>query len=266
MGELASVRVEANAGQPPSFRERGYLYGQIASLGADHSYSARVGRFDGALPLLSNHTVSTIHPYLAPVGLDALGLSVSGRSRGWSGSVGWIDSRQNLLPNDETPLALRRMNDAYLWVGRGGRSAVVQASMLFDRQNSTLPSLTWMQHLKAETGAEFSLWSLTLIPSYVFDRYDDRPAAGIHDHHHYFMFQALAPLDARRRWLVSARIEHDYHTRTVLTPEGDRQLEVANLSCELLPGTSLAIEGSDQTDNFGAPDVRSIDARIRLVY
>jgi len=265
-GELASVRAEANAGQPPSLRRRGLLYGQLGSVGADRSFSARVGRFDGALPLMSDRTISTIHPYLTPVDLDALGVSASGRVRGWALGAGWIDSRQNLHPNDDAPLALRRMNDAYLWLSRGSRLAVVQASMLFDRQDSTLPSLTWMQHLKAEAGAEFTVIGVTLVPGYVFDRFDDRPAAGIHDRHQYFMLQALAPLDARRRWLLAARVEHDYHTRTVLTPEGDRQLGVANLSCEILPGTSVAIEGSAQSDNFGAPGARSVDARIRMVY
>lgn len=266
LGELGSVRIEANAGQPPSIRERGLFYGQLAATGAGRSFSARAGRFDGALPILTDHLIATIHPYLAPVGLDALGLGVSGRVRGWSAGGGWIDSRQNLRPDEDAPLALRRMDDAYLWAGRGSRAGVVQASMLFDRQDSTLPSLTWMQHLKAEAGAEFAIRRVTFVPGYVFDRFDDRPAAGIHDRHQYYLLQALAPLGARGRWLMAARVEHDYHTRTVLTPEGDRQLEVANLSYELFSGTSVTLEGSDQTDNFGAPGVRSVDARIRLIY
>ena len=265
-GDLASVRIQANAGQPPSLRERDVCYAQLGALGAGRSFNARVGRFDAALPLLSNRQSATIHPYLAPVDLDALGLGLQARSGRWSGGLGWIDSRQDLHADGDAPLALRRMNDSYLWASRGGNRGVVQASFLFDRQNSTLPSLTWMQHLKLMSGAAFSLSRLTVMPGYVFDRYDDRPSAGVHEHHQYFLLEALAPFGGHPRWLLTGRYEHDYRTRTVLTPEADRQLAVANLNCEVFSGTSVALEGSDARDNVGGPDRRSVNARIRLVY
>jgi hypothetical protein len=138
--------------------------------------------------------------------------------------------------------------------------------MLFDHQDSTLPSLRWMQHLKAEAGVSLAMGRLTLIPGYVLERLDDRPAAGMHERHQYALLEVLRPLGQRQRWVVSARYEHEYRTPNAITREADRQLALADLAYDFLSGARLGLECSLARDNLGDPSVRSLDAFVRMTY
>jgi len=68
--------------------------------------------------------------------------------------------------------------------------------MLFDRQDSDLPRSPLVQHLRAQVAGTLSLSRLTIIPSYVFDRFDDRPLRGF-TRAPVLPPETLMPLDAR---------------------------------------------------------------------
>jgi hypothetical protein len=138
--------------------------------------------------------------------------------------------------------------------------------MLFDRQSSNLPYHTWLQHLQATAGGSITTGRTVAVAGYVFDRFDDRPAAGIHDRHQYYLLDVLRPLDRRQRWWVTARYEHEYRTQTVLTPEEDHQLGVLNLTRQVNANAKLAVEVAHAGDNVSGPRVNTLDAYVDLAF
>jgi hypothetical protein len=263
---LLAFRFEAGVGEPDGRVESDLAYVRVDRPARRGDLDVVAGAFEADLPFLSNRHRTTLSTYLAPVSLDAKGFELEGRASAWAGGAGLISSQRALRDDADVPRALRRLEDTHLWVTYALPGATLGARMLADRQDSSLPSLTWMQHLQAEAGASFGSRRLTFVPAYVFDRFDDRPAAGIHLRHQYYLVEALAPLDAGRRWLLTTRYEHAYTTRTVLTPEADRQLGVANVAFEIVPAASVAIECTEAHDNVGGPDVRAADLFVRMSF
>ena len=140
------------------------------------------------------------------------------------------------------------------------------ARMLFDRQPSNLIIHSWLQHLQAAVSGSFAAKRFLLIPGYVFDRFDDRPGPGIHDRHQYYLLEALGLLDREHRWALTARYEHEYRTKTVGSPEEDHQLGVLNLSRQLTPNATLALEVAHAGDNVSGPRVNELDAYVRFAF
>ena len=224
----------------------------------------KLGAYRAELPFLSNELRTTLHEYLAPVTVNARGVELNGAASRWSYGAGVVESERDFPGRGPVAETLDRLQDGEYWVMRSAGQDALGARMLFDRQNSTLPSLTWMQHIQAEVGGLIVAGRLTLLPGYVFDRFDDRPAAGIHEHHHYALLEALAPLDSRRRWTLTARYEHDYRVQTVLTREWDRQLGLLNLSFAPIPNASIAAEWAGTADNFEHREVSMLELGIHI--
>src|SRR5205814_10542057 len=100
-----------------------------------------------------------------------------------------------------------RMEDTYLRLGHDLGGQPVAAQMLFDRQDSDLATLTWLQHLRGQIGARLGPPRFTVTPSYVFDRFDDRPLPGVHERHQYYLLETQVLLDSRARWTATGRYE-----------------------------------------------------------
>ena len=116
------------------------------------------------------------------------------------------------------------------------------------------------QHLRAQLAATIGPPRFTLTPSYVFDRFDDRPSAGIHEHHQYYMLEMLAPLDPNGRWAMTGRYEHDYRTPNRHDPEDHRQLAVLDLAWQAMRSTKIAVEGSYADDRLVRRHHEKLDA------
>jgi hypothetical protein len=224
--------------------------------------NAAVGIFDATLPILAEPNRPTRVRYLAPVKLDGRGLALDGRRAAWGFGAGVIDSPRHLPALRER--ALHRLEDTYFRVTRDFGSQSVSAQWRFDRQDSNLQTLSWLQHLQGDVAARFGNDRLTVIPSYTFSRLDDRPGPGIHERHQFGMIETLFALDRGGRWLVSARAEHEYRTRDALISERDANAEVFNLSCRVEARARLSIEGSRLADNTGSPGSRRLDAFVQI--
>jgi hypothetical protein len=222
------------------------------------------GVFDAEWPFLSDARRTTFHHYLAPVSIAARGIELDGVRATWSGGAGLIDSGREPA-NDKPGLqTFNRLEDTYLWTLAGCGPRAVAARVWFDRQDSNLPVHTWLQHVQAMAGASVVTGRFTIVPAYVQDRYDDRPTPGIHDKHHFMMLETLARLGSSDRWAATARYEHEYHTRTPVTREEDRQEEVINLTYYASAYSQIAVEWSRDANNVGDPQVDSFDARVTV--
>lgn len=238
---------------------------QVADLVSRQRLNLRLGSYDAELPFLSAARNPTFHPDLAPLGLWARGLELNGLMGEWHLAGGLIHSSRGTNGPDPDPGPIRSLEDTYWMFDRTRGAGSFGARMLFDRQNSSLPSLTWMQHLQLLAGGAITKPHWAIAPGYVFDRFDDRPAAGIHDRHQYYLLEAtLAP--GAGLWALNARAEHEYRTRTVWTPEEDHQLVVLSLARVLDPLARIAIEGSVAGDNIGGPRAATLGAFVSLQY
>ena len=246
---------------------RGYVaFLRIGDAATRGRASLRVGAFVSDAPFLSDARRTTLRPYLAPVTLDARGFEVNGRANAWSWATGLIESHRHGTGTEAEDRIFKHLQDTYLTMVYNHSSDWLAARMLFDRQDSSLPTLTWMQHLQATAAGSLPIGRLVVQPLYLFDRFDDRPAAGIHDRHQYFGLEALAPIGNARRWWLTTRYEHEYRTRTELSPEADHQVALVNLSCELTRYAGLALEWAHWGDNIGGPREDALDACVRLGY
>ena len=138
--------------------------------------------------------------------------------------------------------------------------------MLFDRQESNLPWLAWLQHLQAQASALLVVGRFELVPAYSFDRFDDRPAGGLHQRRQTALLEARAPLDHAQRWKLTAFAEHDYTTKTPYSREADHHQEAVELGFGVRQNTELAVEWVHAVDNVAGPQVERLNTYLRLGY
>ena len=142
------------------------------------------------------------------------------------------------------------LEDTYFLLGRRFGAQSVGAQMLFDRQDSHLATLSWLQHMRCQLAAQVAMSRVTLVPAYVFDRFDDRPMPGVHERHQYYLLEGIVPLGLARRWVVTARYEHDYRTRNTYDPEDHRQQEVLQLAWQAVANGRLGLECARNDDRL----------------
>jgi len=126
----------------------------------------------------------------------------------------------------------------------------------FDRQNSDLPRLSWLQHLQGEAAARLEEGRLSVTPAYVFSRFDDRPGPGIHERYQFARIEAVLALDRGRHWLATGRAEHEHRTPNILSPGIDGDLGMMSLSWIPEPRLRVALEESSGDDITGSPRSR----------
>lgn len=229
---------------------RGDEFVQYGDAGGAGSLALKAGRFDAALPYLSNDARLGAAGYLTPVAFAARGFELDGSRASWSAAAGLSLSDRRLAGGVSPRTIQPPLEDTYFQLGRRFGAQAIGAQMLFDRQDSHLATLSWLQHLRCEVAAQLSCPRVTLVPAYVFDRFDDRPAPGVHERHQYVLLESIVPLGLARRWVMTARYEHEYRTRNTYDPEDHRQQGVLQLAWQAVPNARLGLECARSDDRL----------------
>ena len=161
---------------------------------------------------------------------------------------------------------LGRPEDTYFWLTRDLGRQEIGARLLFDRQDSNLAYLAWLQHLQAQASALLACGRVRLVPAYAFDRFDDRPGGGIHQRRQTALLEASVPVDAAERWKLTAFAVHDYTTRTALSREADHHEEALELGFEVRQNAEVAFEWRHAADNVAGPRVDELHTWLRFGY
>jgi hypothetical protein len=239
---------------------RGDDFVQLSVARPGSSLALRAGRFAAELPSLSADRRLTLARYLTPVAYGARGLELDGAHAAWTAAAGLSLSDRMHAGGVEPRAIAPPLEDTYFQLGRRFGAEALGAQMLFDRQDSTLPTLSWLQHLRCEVAAQFSCARATLVPAYVFDRFDDRPAPGVHERHQYLLLEGIVPLGAAERWIMTARYEHDYRTRNAYDPEQHRQQGVLQLAWQAVPSARLGVECARTDDRLARQGRADVNA------
>lgn len=229
-------------------------------------FAARAGRFEAGVPWLADARRASRAEYLAPVALDATGLDAAYASPRWTAAVGRVNSARTGGGASANAPVFDRMGDTYavLTGDAHGRSAGLR--VLFGRQDSGISWHDWLQHLQVQASARLGAGRWRCVPAWIFDRFDDRPSPGVHQHWQWVLFEASADFGAAREWQAYGRLEHGHRTPTGTVPGLDRDAEVLGLARELAPGARAALEWSHGADNAGGPRRLRLDASVRLAY
>ena len=217
-------------------------------------------------PYLALSRAARFQDYLTAESVPARGFELNGVSGTWTYGAGMLQSRRaQHTATAATPL-FGRLEDPYLWLVRDLGGQRVGARMLFDRQDSNLPFHAWLQHLQAQASAVLAFRRIALVPAYTFDRFDDRPAAGLHQRRQTALLEARLPLDVAQRWQLTAFAEHDYTTQTRYSPEADRHHEALGLGYDVRPNAELAVEWLHAGDNVAGPRIDQLNTFLRIGY
>jgi hypothetical protein len=239
---------------------------QLDDLAKNGTLNLKAGEYIVEAPYLALTRPARLQEYLSPVSLPARGFEFNGAAGGWAYGAGLMNSGRSVIGEGLEKRWFGRLEDTYMWLIRDVCGQQIGARMLFDRQDSNLPSLSWMQHLQAQGTALLEMPRAEIVSAYTLDRFDDRPAAGIHQRHQTGLLEARVPLDEGRRWLLTARAEHEYTTRTVFSREEDHQLEAIELGFDVRPNAELALEWVHAGDNVAGPRVDHLNAYFRFGY
>lgn len=261
-----SFHLEAAVPQQSGTIESGRTSLQLDDIVANGALNLQVGRFDVDPPFLAEARRLTFTNYLSPVSLDARGLELNGAHAAWTYAGGLVESQRKQIAGEQPLRTFKGLQDIYLDITRRIGSQQFAGRMLWDRQDTDISRLKWLQHLQAHGSLLLHAGRVDLMPGYTLDRFDDRPAPGIHDRHQYGLLEAVAPLDRDARWVITARIEHELHTRTSLTPLDDHDQEVLNLSLAMTSNARSAVEWSHHGDNVGGPRMDELNAFVFLSY
>ena len=226
----------------------------------------RAGDYRVQGPYLALSRPARFADYLTPESLPARGFELNGAAANWTYGAGLVQSRRALHSTSAVPRVFGPLEDTYLWLDRDLGRQRVGARMLFDRQESNLPWLAWLQHLQAQASALLVVGRFELVPAYSFDRFDDRPAGGLHQRRQTALLEARAPLDHAQRWKLTAFAEHDYTTKTPYSREADHHQEAVELGFGVRQNTELAVEWVHAVDNVAGPQVERLNTYLRLGY
>lgn len=247
------ARLEASVDHEGPDVRRGDEFVEYGDAGRAGSLALKAGRFDAELPFLSNDPRMTVATYLTPVAFAARGFELNGSREDWSAAAG-LSLSDRTLAGGVSPHAIQPpLEDTYFQLERRFGAQAVGAQMLFDRQDSHLATLSWLQHMRFELAGQVACPGVTLVPAYVFDRFDDRPMPGVHERHQFYMLEGIVPL-LSSRWVMTARFEHDYRTRNTYDPEDHRQQEVLQLAWHAIANARLGLECARTADRLTRQD------------
>ena len=239
---------------------------QLDDLVRNGGLNLKIGEYRVSGPYLALSRPARFADYLTLESLPARGLEFSGTSADWTYGAGFVQSQRARSSANSATRMFGPLEDTYLRLDRDLGRQRVGVRMLFDRQDSNLPGLAWLQHLQAQASALLEVGRFELVPAYSFDRFDDRPAGGLHQRRQTALIEARVSLDDARRWKLTAFAEHDYTTRTRYSPEADHHQEALELGFGVRQGAELAVEYVHAGDNVGGPQVERLNTYLRLGY
>ncbi len=234
---------------------------QFDDLARGRALAFKLGRFDAELPFLSDARRGTRAPYLAPVALPADGVELGGSRGRWLYATGLVNSTRT-----PSPRSFERLEDVYVWAMRESGGQMLGTRLYFGHQDSNISWHAFLQRLQVQLAGDFGGRRLRVRPGYTLDRFDDRPAPGIHQRHQYALLELWALPDDAARWELLARLEHERTTPTVLTPGEDHDLEVIRAARVVTPNVRAALELAHAGDNVGGPHVTSASLSVQLAY
>jgi hypothetical protein len=223
----------------------------------------RAGRFEAGLPFLVAGRPGWDDASLAPASVDAHGVEVDLARAGWTAATGVLESRRTRASGAS---GLRPLEDTEFRLEHSSGRDVVGARVLFDRQDSNVSWHAWLQRLQVQAGGLVGAGRFWCVPAWTLDRFDDRPAPGVHQRNEYVSLETIALLGARRDWSLSARAERERTPPTRWTPGSAAGDESLALSREFA-GRSSALVVVTRDDE---PDPRAralhVDASLRVAY
>jgi hypothetical protein len=240
----------------------GDAFVQLDDVLAHGALNVRAGRFDAALPFLAPERRLTLASYLTPVDFDARGLELNGEGKAWAYAAGVSMSRRDSVGGADPRAIPSPLEDSYLTLQHRVGAHWIGAQMLFDRQNSDVPTLSWVQRLRGIVSTTIGGPRLMLTPAYAIERFDDRPRAGMHERHQYMMLESFAPIDGGH-FEITGRYEHEYRTHNQILPEEHHQLAALDLAWRATPASRVALEWSHADDRLAERRLDELDALIQ---
>jgi len=255
-----AYHVDAGLARTGVDRGEGEDFVRLRDAFPEGELALRAGRFDAELPCLSSGRRLTRIAYLSPVAFDARGLELDRMRSDWTAAAGLSLSERTRAGGASARTVQPPLEDTYIRLSRRLGAQSFGAQMLFDRQDSNLPTLSWLQHLRCQVAANLEGPGFTLVPSYIFDRFDDRPAPGIHERHEYYLLEGIVPFGLRSHWVMTGRYEHDYRTRNTYDPEQHRQRGVLQVAWQASANARIAVEGSRTDDRLARQGRAGVEA------
>jgi hypothetical protein len=263
-GGNVSFHIQASLDSAASAVHTTTAFVQFDDVVRGGALAIKAGTFDAGLPFLSAARRPTRREYLTPVQLAAQGVELNGAHAAWGYALGQMNSSRVGVGSNGR--GFNRLEDTYLRVTRALGEQAVGGRLVFDRQDSNISFHAWLQRLRAQFGGRFGAGRLWIVPAWTLDRYDDRPAAGMHQRHTYLLLEGTGLLGAQRDWALVARLEHEHTTAVGLAPGGDQDLEALRLARVVTPNARVALEWSRVAVTAGLPRESRVDAIVQLAY
>lgn len=256
----------AGAGGP---LESGMAFVQFDDVVKDGALNFKAGIFDGDIPYLADSRKTTLAEYLSPITLDAAGIELNGTRSQWIYALGLINSARDpdsVLAHKPDNKTFNQLENVYAWLTRDLGGEMVTARVYLDQQNPRALNATSSSHLQAELSAYFERSRFALIPGYTFESFTDEPT-GVADRQHTGLLEATVLLDKNSRWVLTARIEHQYVPKdNGATGVMDRNQAVLNLACYVNPNARFGIDWAHLSDNVQSPVTDDVRAFVWVGY
>ncbi len=236
--------------------QSGMAFVQLDDVVKDGALNVKAGIYDADTPYLADSRKTTLTEYLSPVTLDAAGLELNGARSNWMYAAGLINSSRSpdsALAHSPDSKTFNQLENPYVWVTREIGSNMITARVYLDQQDPRKANSTSSQHLQAELNAFVDRGRFILIPGYTYETLQDEPD-GTADRLHTGLLEAMWLLGKDSRWVLTARLEHQYVPKVNGAPSVvDRSLGVMNVAYYINPNARFGVDWAHGSDNIHSP-------------
>jgi len=241
-------------------------FAQLDDIVPRGALNLRVGHFAAQPTPLAQTQHEMLAEDLTPTSFESRGVELNGQRNAWEYAAGASLSDRHYKGGVRPGPISPPLEDSYARLERQVGTHAVAVQFALDRQDSHLPTLSWLQHMRAQIAGSFGTPRFTLIPAYVFDRFDDRPSPGLHERHEYYRIEAPTLLDARGRWDLTGRFEYENRAGNRFNPQADRQLEALDLVWQPSPNERVGAEWARAAGNGLGPSRIELDAFVQAMW
>lgn len=243
----------AGAGGPLN---SGMAFVQYDDLVKDGALNFKAGVYDADTPYLADSRKTTLSEYLSPVTLGAEGFELNGARPNWMYAAGLINSSRNpdsVAAHKPNSKSFNQLENVYVWVTREIGGHMVTGRVYLDRQDPRKAKVASSQHMQAELNAFLDRGRFILVPGYTYEKFQDQPD-GTADRLHTGLLEATCLLDKSSRWVLTARLEHQYVPKVNgATGALDRNQGVMNLAYYVNPNARFGLDWAHGSDNVRGP-------------